>query len=266
MPAPACLAPILVVELRRYRLRAGRREDLIDLFDREFVETQEDAGMHLIGQFRDLDVPDSFVWLRGFSDMASRENALQAFYSGPVWAEHRDAANGTMVNSDNVLLLRPLSLENAFWDTDARRPSRDAKGRRPGLVVATVAHLAPRTDSAFADFFIRDVSPVLSQAGALVLGTFVAERSENTFPRLPVREGETVFVWFSLFRDEVAYDAHIDALAALRDWTDRILPEMDGRVWRPNEISRLTPTARSLIHGEGLSSLATNTPRNGGDR
>lgn len=248
-----------VVELRRYRLRPGSRETLIDLFDREFVEPQEEVGMRVIGQFRDLDAPDSFVWLRGFADMVSRENALQSFYSGPVWAAHRDAANGTMVNSDNVLLLRPISSQNAFQPTDTRRPPRYATGSRPGLVVATVAHLAPRTDTAFADFFVRDASPVLSECGARVLGTFVVERSDNTFPRLPVREGETVFVWFSLFHDEAAYDAHVDALAASREWTERVLPEMDGRVWRPNEISRLTPTARSLLHNGGLSSLAAKT-------
>ncbi|WP_234827314.1 NIPSNAP family protein [Sinorhizobium meliloti] len=260
MPAPAGQDPISVVELRRYRLHPGSREKLIELFDREFVETQEEAGMHVIGQFRDLDAPDSFVWLRGFANMTSRETALRAFYSGSIWAQHRDAANGTMVNSDNVLLLRPLSPENACRMTAVRRPPRDAKGSRPGLVVATVAHLAPRTDGAFAEFFIRDLSPILIRAGATVLGTFVAERSQNTFPRLPVREGETVFVWFLLFRDEVAYDAHLDALSETREWTERILPEMDSRVWRPNEISRLTPTARSLIHAEGLSSLAMKVP------
>lgn len=266
MPASAHFDTLSVVELRRYRLRPESREKLVDLFDREFVETQEAAGMRVIGQFRDLDAPDSFVWMRGFSDMASREKALQAFYSGPVWAEHRNAANGTMVNSDNVLLLRPLSPQNTFRMTDNGRPPRDAKGSRRGLLVATVAHLAPRTDSAFADFFIQDVSPVLSQAGATVLGTFVVEQSENTFPHLPVREGETVFVWLSIFRDEPAYDAHVNALAASRVWTERILPEMDGRVWRSNEISRLTPTARSLIHGEGLSSLALTTRTRGEDK
>jgi hypothetical protein len=38
-----------VVEFRRYRLRPGARERLIDLFDREFVETQEAVGMKVIG-------------------------------------------------------------------------------------------------------------------------------------------------------------------------------------------------------------------------
>ncbi|MEO3388279.1 NIPSNAP family protein [Mesorhizobium sp. CAU 1741] len=266
MPKTAALGSISVVELRRYRLRPGSRETLIELFDREFVETQEQAGMRVLGQFRDLDSPDSFVWLRGFGDLASRENALETFYSGPIWAEHRDAANATMVNSDNVLLLRPLSPENAFQPMDTKRAPRDAKGSLPGLFVATVAYLAPRTDSAFADFFTREVLPVLSRTGANVVGTFSVERSENTFPRLPVREGETVVVWFSLFRDSAAYDAHTDALAASREWTEHIRPEMEGRVWRPNEVSWLTPTARSLIHAGSLSALATKTLCQGGGK
>ena len=51
-----------VVELRRYALHPDDRETLIELFDRELVETQEAVGMDVLGQFRDLDDPDSFVW------------------------------------------------------------------------------------------------------------------------------------------------------------------------------------------------------------
>ena len=74
-----------IVELRQYTLHPGRRDVLIDLFDREFVEAQEAAGMAVMGQFRDLDDRDRFVWLRGFADMPSRRAALAAFYGGPVW-------------------------------------------------------------------------------------------------------------------------------------------------------------------------------------
>ena len=33
------------------------------------------------------------------------------FYYGPVWREHRKTVNDLLTDSDNVLLLRPLSLE-----------------------------------------------------------------------------------------------------------------------------------------------------------
>ncbi|HEY1385444.1 MAG TPA: hypothetical protein VGF43_17605, partial [Dongiaceae bacterium] len=51
-PEPTCCP---VTELRQYTLHPGQRDALIDLFDREFVETQEDAGIRVMGQFRDLD-------------------------------------------------------------------------------------------------------------------------------------------------------------------------------------------------------------------
>src|SRR6516164_1017440 len=103
-----------IVELRQYTLHPGRRDELIELFEREFLESQETAGITLIGQFRVIDDADRFVWLRGFTDMESRPDALAAFYGGPVWAVHRDAANATMVDSDNVLLLRPANASSGF--------------------------------------------------------------------------------------------------------------------------------------------------------
>src|SRR5262245_40499614 len=87
-----------VVELRQYTLRHGQRDVLIELFDREFVESQEAVGMEVIGQFRDLDRPERFVWMRGFPDMQRRRAALEAFYGGPIWKANAAAANATMVD------------------------------------------------------------------------------------------------------------------------------------------------------------------------
>ena len=61
-----------VFELRQYTLHPGKRDTLIELFEREFIEPQEAAGMHVIAQFRDLDDPDRFVWIRSFPDMAAK--------------------------------------------------------------------------------------------------------------------------------------------------------------------------------------------------
>ncbi|MDT7802247.1 MAG: hypothetical protein QOI78_5680 [Actinomycetota bacterium] len=97
-----------VLELRRYTLHPGCRDELIELFEREFVDPQEAVGAHLFGLFRVPSSPDEFLWLRGFRSMAARKEALEAFYFGPVWKEHREAANATMIDSDNVLLLRPV--------------------------------------------------------------------------------------------------------------------------------------------------------------
>jgi quinol monooxygenase YgiN len=76
---------LLAFELRQYAMKPGRRDELITLFERAFVETQEAAGIRLIGLFRDLDQPDRFVWMRGYPDQAARRPALNAFYNSDHW-------------------------------------------------------------------------------------------------------------------------------------------------------------------------------------
>src|SRR6266700_2591120 len=73
-----------IVELRQYTLHPGKRDAFIDLFDRQFIETQEAVGVRVIGQFRDVDDPNRFVWLRGFRDMpsgAQRGKCLRLLYA-----------------------------------------------------------------------------------------------------------------------------------------------------------------------------------------
>jgi len=164
-----------VVELRRYTLRPGARETLVELFDREFVESQEALGMRILGTFRDLDDPDQFVWIRGFDDLASRAPALQAFYTGPVWKAHSAAANATMVDVDNVLMLRPAD-DGAALDLDTSRRPPVGAPERDGLLVVTVSGEEPGVE------------------GSGVIARLVTERGPNDFPALPVREADVV-VW-----------------------------------------------------------------------
>ena len=234
-----------VVELRQYALHPGRRDELIALFEREFVESQEATGMTLLGQFRDLDAPDRFVWLRGFDDMEARAHALAAFYDGPVWRAHRDAANATMIDSDNVLLLRPATPASGFV-LDRRRADIDEPSPPAGLLVATLYAFDAPVDIDFLDFFARELRPAFTAAGASIIASFATETAANTFPRLPVREGEHVFAWFARFRDEAAHAAYRAALVAQPDW--RALAVALGRhLQGPPEVLRLAPTPRSRL-------------------
>ena len=235
-----------IVELRRYALHPGARDTLIELFDRELVETQEQVDMQVLGQFRDLDDPDSFVWLRGFSDMRTRKRALEAFYCGPVWKEHAAAANATMIDSDNVLLLRPLS--GLELDTGSR-PAPGSTASRPGLLVVTIYPLTESTAGDFPEFFARELEPALREAGISVLATYATEHSPNTFPALPVRDDEDVFVWMTMFADEADHARHVAGLEQGPVWRDRISHSLAQHLDRPAEALRLRPTARSLIHG-----------------
>jgi hypothetical protein len=238
-----------VVELRQYTLHPGKRDVLIDLFDREFIEPQETLGIKVIGQFRDLDHPDRFVWLRGFSDMTSRAKALSDFYGGPVWKTHREAANATMIDSDNVLLLRPGLQTSGFSLEDMKRPPVGSQEVPANLIVVTIYYFERSVPSDFINFFERTLKPVATNLGATISAYFVTENSENTFPALPVREGENVLVWFSTFQDSAAYENYGAALAQSEQWRDEVSVGLTRYLDRAPEVLKLSPTARSKLRG-----------------
>ena len=180
-----------VLELRQYTTRSGERETLISIFDRYFVESQEAEGMTVIGQFRDRRRPDRFVWLRGFSDMESRHRALERFYGGPVWAEHRNEANATMLEFHDVLLLKPARPDLAFRLDPCDRPALGEE-LPAETVLAGIHSLSRPADPEVVSSFEKQ----LRASGVRMDGLFVTEPSPNTFTGLPVREGKNVLVWF----------------------------------------------------------------------
>lgn len=228
-----------VVELRQYTLRPGGREALIELFDRELVETQEAVGIRVIGQFRDEDDPDRFVWLRGFRDMPSRRAALTAFYDeGATWKAHGARANATMIDSSDVLLLRPVTAETGF-SLMGDRPPPGAGAPPAARYLATIYYRDSPVDDEFVRFFERRVRPVMIETGAPPVACFRTEPAENNFPRLPVRDGVNVFVWFAAFPSAGRLRDHLDALARS--------PGPREVLSAPAARLRLAPTARSLV-------------------
>lgn len=226
-----------VLELRQYTLKPGQREVLIDLFDGKFVAGQEAVGMTIVGQFRDLDAPDRFVWLRGFAGMPQRKLALETFYGGPVWQGNRTAANGTMIDSDNVLLLRPATTTSGFALQGLTRDGRPA-----GLVVVYLHYLQrPASASVMGDMEWR-LRSALQSSGAQLQAVLVSDHSENTFLALPVRLGEEVLVWVAGFADQAAYDAQRVAL-------EEIVAVLQPLQFAPAERLHLSPTAGSLLRG-----------------
>jgi len=211
-PVPTAAWPVL--ELRQYTLHPGRRDALIALFEREFVEPQEAAGARVIGTFRDLDDADRFVWLRGFPDMASRADTLGAFYGGPAWKAHREAANATMLDSDNVLLLRPLAGDRDLRAALLPRRPADAAPPAEGVFTITACPLRRPADAALVQAFDQCVHPWWVGVGGDLLACWVTEPAANNFPALPVREGEPHIAWLTRFDDEAAQHRHAALLQA----------------------------------------------------
>lgn len=236
-----------IVELRQYTLHPGGRDVLIELFEREFIESQEALGIRVIGQFRDIDDPERFVWLRGFADMESRAAALADFYGGPIWRAHSAAANATMLDSVNVLLLRPVGPHGGFALDPGRPSEQPARSGAGSVITVTICYLDAHAADDFTAFFEIAIAPRLISAGASILAVLATEHSPNTFPRLPIREREQVFLWFSAFRDVGQLERHRAALRLSGGWRTDASAEVLRQLMRKPEVLTLAPTRRSLL-------------------
>jgi hypothetical protein len=235
-----------VVELRQYKIVHGRREEFIPFFEREFVETQDAVGMPLIGQFRDLNDADRFVWLRSFTNMADRQRALTDFYTGPVWQAHKARANPMLDDNDNVLLLKPARGESGFA-APAPRPAPGSAQPPTSMIIVNIHYLWKDPTEGFTSFFLDRMAPRLRAAGIPVLGAYVTETSPNTFPRLPVRQAEKIFVWITRAADGGHYAAAMRQVNASADWRAAIEPALADFEERSTQTLYLSPTPRSAL-------------------
>lgn len=186
-----------VIELRRYTIKDGRAGDFARYFETWFPEAFQQLGALALGQFTEPDAPDKFTWLRAFRSMDARAVANASFYYGPVWKEHRNQLNDLMVDSDDVLLLRPLDAARSVPALAAVDLLREPGGAQ-GIVVAQVFPVEPRAlpqfERASAAAFGR-----YREAGAREAGLLVTLDAPNNFPQLPVRTDGPFIVWLGVF-------------------------------------------------------------------
>jgi len=235
----------MICELRNYTTQPGRRDDLVALFEREFLDSQETMGSRIVGTFRNVDDPDRFVWMRAFADMPARAAALDAFYTSAAWLERRAAANATIVDSDDVLLLRPVA-GRLIEQAPVRAPA-GASGRFDSRIVVDSWFLEPRAEESFRELFAEEAVPVLHAVGAAPLASFATLHEPNSYPRLPVRENETAFIALTRFESAEAQEAHRAALLASAAWRG-VASRIERLLVAPASLLRLEPTARSALH------------------
>ncbi len=74
-----------VIEMRTYKIRPGKRQEVIEIFTSRSIPAHRQIGMKILGPFLSIEDPDTFFFMRGFPDLASREPMKSQFYDGPLW-------------------------------------------------------------------------------------------------------------------------------------------------------------------------------------
>ncbi|MGB7193045.1 MAG: NIPSNAP family protein [Collimonas pratensis] len=200
-----------VIELRRYQIKPGRRADFAAYFESYFPEAFQQLGAIAFGQFFERKNTDTFTWLRGFKDMDARAVVNAAFYYGAVWKEHKATLNDLMVDSDNVLLLRPLDADSGVTVLPAVDPVKELQGAG-GVVVAQIFALTPGSVERFAQQAAVSFAGY-REAGMRQAGVLVTLDASNNFPQLSVRTDGPYLVWLGLAKDNQQLDSKFNPLA-----------------------------------------------------
>lgn len=228
-----------VVEFRRYIIRETQRPRFGAYFDSYFPEAFEQLGAIAFGQFLERG-NQHFTWLRGFRDMDARATVNSAFYYGPVWRQHKAVMNGLMLDSDDVLLLRPLDAQHGVTVLPTVDPLAESDGAQ-GIAVAMLFPLEGDTADTFARQ-ARAAFDVWRTCGVREAGLLATLHAANNFPQLPIRTDGSWLVWLGIARD----DAMLERLRLLQQLA---LPALmaTGLLRAAPECVVMDPTRRSRL-------------------
>ena len=239
--ASAHLTDFQVFEFRRYTVRPGEREHFAEYFEAYFPEAMEQTGAIVAGSFFERAHENGFTWIRGFHTFEARAVNNAQLYYGPVWKEHKNTMNGLMTDSDNVLLLRPLTPEDQVPVLATADPVRDRNQPR-GVVVAEIFAAKPGQVENLAAK-LKNTFDEYHAAGVRSAGLLVTLDVTNNFPQLPVRTDGPFLVWLGIVQDEETLNKKFTPLVerSLHD------AEATGLVRSAPEYIILSPTPRSRL-------------------
>jgi len=99
----------MIVEVRSYRIKPGRRAEFIEFFETRSIPALRSHGMKIMGPLLDLENPNKFVWLRSFPSLDEREQMKNAFYEGELWKNELEAIAMPMLESYDVIFCETSS-------------------------------------------------------------------------------------------------------------------------------------------------------------
>jgi NIPSNAP len=96
---------IVIIEMRTYRARPGRRDEFLRIFRSRMIPAQVEGGMKILGPFLSIDDPDTFFFLRGFPSRRSHEPMKAKFHDGELWRNELKPVLLPMLDNVNVVVV-----------------------------------------------------------------------------------------------------------------------------------------------------------------
>jgi NIPSNAP protein len=95
----------MIIEMRTYKTKPGRRSEFLDIFFRKSIPAHAEIGMKILGPFLSVEDPETFFFMRGFPDLASREPMKAKFYEGELWKRELENVLMPMLEKYDVVVV-----------------------------------------------------------------------------------------------------------------------------------------------------------------
>jgi NIPSNAP len=95
----------MVIEMRTYKTTPGMRSRFLEIFHSKSIPAHREIGMKILGPFNSVEDPDTFFFMRGFPDLASREGMKAKFYEGALWKEELEKVLLPILQKYDVVLV-----------------------------------------------------------------------------------------------------------------------------------------------------------------
>ena len=93
-------------ELRQYRSKPGKRDELARYMEEVIIPFQVARGMVITGTFTGETEDDLYVWIRRFESEEEREKLYVAVYQDPEWKTVISPKIGEMLDREKIVVTR----------------------------------------------------------------------------------------------------------------------------------------------------------------
>ena len=95
----------MIIEMRTYKIRPGLRAEFLRTFESKVPPEHERIGRKIRGPFLSVEDDDTFFFMRGFPDAASRDPMKEKFYEGELWKNELEGILMPMIEKYDVVLV-----------------------------------------------------------------------------------------------------------------------------------------------------------------
>src|SRR5438445_196629 len=95
----------MIIEMRTYKTNPGKRAEFLEIFRIKSIPAHTEIGMKILGPFLSVEDPDTFFFMRGFPNLASREPMKARFYEGDLWKRELEKILMPMLEKYEVVLV-----------------------------------------------------------------------------------------------------------------------------------------------------------------